>query len=232
MAKTKDHQDRTEHERRQKGANQGERRGSQSMQTMGERGGRPQGAITRREQYATSQLMSSPFTFMRRFGEEMDRLFEDFGMGRGLRAPMFGRELGRRGDMGDMGISMWSPQVEVFERGNQLVVRADLPGMTRDDINVEFADDALVIRGERHSEREENEEGYYRSERSYGGFYRSIPLPEGVSAENANATFRNGVLEITMPAPQRAEKRRRLEIREGTEGEPQSRGQSKAAGQT
>ncbi len=207
MAKTKDHQDRIEHESRQKGANQGERRGSQSMQTMGERGGRPQGAMTRREQYATSQLLSSPFTFMRRFGEEMDRLFEDFGMGRGLRAQMFGRELGRRGDMGDMGISMWSPQIEVFERGNQLVVRADLPGMTRDDINVEFTDDALVIRGERRSD-------------------------EGVSAENANATFRNGVLEITMPAPQRAEQRRRLEIREGTEGEPKSRGQSKAAGQT
>jgi HSP20 family protein len=230
MAKTKEHQDRNEQENRQKGAKQGERQGSQSMQTMGERGRRSQGAITRREQYAPSQLMSSPFTFMRRFGEEMDRLFEDFGMGRGLQESMFGRGLGRRGDMGDMGISMWSPQVEVFERGNQLVVRADLPGMTRDDINVEITDGALVIRGERNSEREENEEGYFRTERSYGSFYRSITLPEGVNAENANATFRNGVLEITMPVPKHAEQRRRLEIREGREGEPQSR--AKAAGQT
>src|SRR2546421_624903 len=89
-----------------------------------------------------------------------------------------------------------------------------------------------IIRGERRSEREEDEEGYYRSERSYGSFYRSIPLPEGVKAENANATFRNGVLEITLPAPERAEQRsRRLEIRAGTEGETEPRGRAKAAGQ-
>jgi HSP20 family protein len=112
------------------------------------------------------------------------------------------------------------------------VVRADLPGMSKDDINVEITDDALVIRGERRSEREENEEGYYRSERSYGSFYRRIPLPEGVSAENANATFRNGMLEITMLAPQRAEQQRRqLEIREGTEDEQQSRAKQRAAGE-
>jgi HSP20 family protein len=176
--------------------------------------------------------MSNPFAFLRRFGEEMDRMFEDFGMGRGSQAPILEREFGRSGDLGEMGIAMWSPQVEMFERDNKLVVRADLPGMTRDDVNVEIAEGALVIRGERRSEHEENEEGFYRTERSYGSFYRRIPLPEGVNAENANASFRNGVLEITMPAPQHAEQHRRLEIREGSEGEQQPRGRSKAAGQS
>ena len=231
MAKTKEDQKAKEQRQPQGGRQrEGEQQSSQALQTTGERGGGRQTGIARREQYAPSAWAgSSPFTFMRRFSEEMDRLFEDFGFGRGFLTPTFGRELGR---LGELERSVWSPQVEVIERGNQLVVRADLPGMTKDDINVDITDDALVIRGERRNEREENEEGYYRTERSYGSFYRSIPLPEGVKAENANATFRNGVLEITLPAPERAEQRsRRLEIREGTEGEEQPRGRAKAAGQ-
>ena len=206
---------------------QGERRKegrqspSQSLQTTGEPGGGRPSGIARRGQYAPSPWAGgSPFSFMRRFSEEMDRLFEDFGFGRGLSR------------FGDVERSVWSPQVEVFERGGQLIVRADLPGMTKDDINIEVTDDALTIRGERREEREENEEGYYRTERSYGSFYRRIPLPEGASAENANAAFRDGVLEITMPAPQRAEQRsRRLEIKDSSEGEAQpQRGRAQAAG--
>jgi hypothetical protein len=77
-----------------------------------------------------------------------------------------------------------------------------LPGLTKDDVNVEITDDAINISGERRNEDEERREGYYRSERSYGGFFRSIQLPEGANAEDANATFNNGVLEITMEAPQ------------------------------
>jgi hypothetical protein len=65
------------------------------------------------------------------------------------------------------------------ERDNELIIRADLPGMTKDDIKVDIADNAIAIRGERKSEREEDEEGYYRSERTYGSFYRGIPLPRG-----------------------------------------------------
>jgi len=203
---------------------------SKSLQTTsGQGGGQPSG-ITRRGQYAKPLRAGNPFTFMSRFSEEMDRLFEDFGFGGGLFTPGFGRGLSRFGELDQ---SMWSPQVEVFEREGQLVVRADLPGLTKDDINVDLTDDALVIRGERKSEREENEEDYYRTERSYGSFYRQIPLPEGVDAENANATFRNGVLEITMQAPERAteQRGRRLEIREGTEGEGQTQTRAKAAGQ-
>lgn len=228
MANEKKNQGKAKQENERQRTGEGERQSSQAMQTTGERGGQGQTGIARRQQSAPSLWASgSPFTFMRRFSEEMDRLFEDFGFGRGLLAPSFGRELDRFGEQFN-----WSPQVEVIEREGQLIVRADLPGMTKDDINVDITDDALIIRGERRNEREENEEGYYRTERSYGSFYRSIPLPEGVNAEAASATFRNGVLEITMPAPERAgQQRRQLEIREGTEGEAQGRGRGKAAGQ-
>src|SRR5207245_93860 len=104
---------------------------------------------------------------------------------------------------------------EVFERNNQLVVRADLPGLTKDDINVDIDDDRITIRGERQSEHEEDEKGFYRSERSYGSFYRSVPLPQGVDAEQAKADFKNGVLEITMPLPAKKSSGRRIEIGEG-----------------
>jgi HSP20 family protein len=170
---------------------------------------------------------ASPFTFMRRFSEEMDRLFGEYGFGRGWLAPAFEGGLDR---LTALGSSKFSPQVEVFERDNNLVVRADLPGMTRDDVNIDVANEAVVIRGERKTEREENAQGYYRSERSYGNFYRRIPLPEGVNVDDATADFRNGVLEISIPAGQGVvEKRRQLEIRGETEDAPRSR--AKAAGQ-
>ncbi|HEX8501297.1 MAG TPA: Hsp20/alpha crystallin family protein [Pyrinomonadaceae bacterium] len=119
-------------------------------------------------------------------------------------------------------------QVEVFEREGQLVVRADLPGLKKEDVKVEVSNDTLTISGERKSEHEEKREGFYRSERSYGSFQRQIPLPEGVNADDARATFNNGVLEISIQAPQRESRSRRLEIKDGGAGQEQSR--SKAAG--
>jgi HSP20 family protein len=149
-----------------------------------------------------ARLASTPFEFMRRFGEEMDRLFGDFGLGNGLTSTL------TRGVPG-----FWAPQVEMVEREGQLLVRADLPGLTKDDVNVEIDNDAITIEGERRSEQKENREGFYRTERSYGKFYRRLPLPEGVDAQEATATFQDGVLEITMNAPQRTEsKRRRVQI--------------------
>jgi HSP20 family protein len=155
----------------------------------------------------------------------MDQLFGDFGFGGSL-ASGFGRELGR---LADLGGPMWLPQVEALERDGQLIVRADLPGLTKDDISVDITNDAIKIRGERRQESEESDEGYYRSERSYGSFYREIPLPSGVNREEANASFRNGVLEITMPAPARQSGSRRIEIGEGSEAE-QPKAMGKAAG--
>jgi HSP20 family protein len=109
----------------------------------------------------------------------------------------------------------WSPQVEMFERDGKLVVQADLPGIKKDDVKVEITDHQLTIEGERKDEREEKGAGFYRSERSYGSFYRSIPLPEGVNTENARAEFKNGVLEISMESPQLESSKKRLEISEG-----------------
>jgi len=164
------------------------------------------GRTTNRSEEPASRFATTPFAFMRRFGEEMDQLFEDFGFGGGWLAPIL------KGQFGD---SLWTPQIEMLERNGELVVRADLPGLTKDDVKVELADNAITIEGERKGEHEEKGEGYYRSERSYGKFYRRLPVPEGVNANQANATFNNGVLEITMPAPKHVEqKSRRLEINE------------------
>ena len=194
---------------------QGERKvGEQPSQGAQTSGSERQTGLARRGPSAPSvwagPFGGSPFGLMNRFAEEMDRLFEDFGLGRGWLQPRFGREFGPRGEMGQ---ALWSPQIEAFEREGQLVVRADLPGLNKDDIRVEITGDALTIQGERKQEHEEKREGYYRSERGYGSFYRSIPLPEGVNAEEAKADFRDGVLEIAMPAPQREQRRRQLEIK-------------------
>jgi HSP20 family molecular chaperone IbpA len=114
--------------------------------------------------------------------------------------------------------SLWAPEIETFQRGDQFVVRADLPGLKKEDVNIDLADDAITIQGERREEREEDREGYYRSERTYGSFYRVVPLPEGAITESAKAGFKDGVLEITVQAPPReVSRRRRLEIGDSTE---------------
>ena len=206
---------------------------SRAMQTSAGQSGSNQSSqqtgMARREQSLPSLLGASPFTFMRRFSEEMDRLFEDFGIERGWLAPRFERDFFPN-TFGSLEQSAWSPQIEVFEREGKFIVRADLPGMTKDDVKVEVTDDAITLSGERRQEHEEKREGFYRSERSYGSFYRQIPLPEGVRADDATATFQNGVLEISMQAPQREERRsRQLQITDASEGAEQTRAQ--AAGQ-
>ncbi len=168
----------------------------------------------------------SPFTFMRRFSEEMDRLFGE-GFGRDWLSPVVEGSLERLTSLGN---SKFSPQVEVFERNDTLVVRADLPGVTKDKVTIDIANEAVVIRGKRKSEREKDAAGYYRSERSYGNFYRRIPLPEGVRVDRATADFSNGVLEISIPAGEPVEgKRRQIEIRGENGAQPRAR--AKAAGQ-
>lgn len=163
----------------------------------------------------------NPFQLMQQMAEDMDRLFEQFGFGRmGLgTSPAFGSLLGPDQFRGSSRMSraeqtLWSPQIEVRQRGDNVVIRADLPGVNRDDVHVEVENDVLTIRGERREEREEEEEGFYRSERSYGTFHRMLPLPEGVNADAVEATFRDGVLEVTLPAPRQQEQRaKRIEVR-------------------
>jgi HSP20 family protein len=160
-----------------------------------------------RDPFAGS-LGEDPFKMMRRLSEQMDRWLGDIGFDRD-----FGTSRGGR----TAGMSFWSPQVEAAQRGDRFVVRVDLPGLKKSDVNVEVADNMLTIHGERRDEHEEDREGYYRSERSYGSFSRVMPLPEGAIAESAKATFNDGVLEVTVQAPPREVSRgRRVEISESS----------------
>jgi len=149
----------------------------------------------------------SPWTTLQRFTDEMDRIFDDFGFGRSWASP-----LTRTGSP-----ELWAPEIDMFQRNNELVIKADLPGLKKDDVKIDVTDDSLIIQGERRAEHEEEREGVYRTERSYGSFRRVVPLPEGAIADQAKASFNNGVLEITMPAPpEQVTRGRRLEISEGT----------------
>jgi len=139
---------------------------------------------------------------LQRFADEMDRMFDNFGLG---------RRWGSAPSWPETGAELWAPAVDVLQKNNELIIRADLPGLRRDQVSVDVTDNAVTIQGERKEEHEEEREGLYRSERSYGSFCRVIPLPEGAITEQAKAKFRDGVLEVTMPAPPAA-KGRRLEI--------------------
>ncbi len=177
------------------------KKGASSGQSAGNQNQRQQsGALARRESGQISSPGRDPFMLMRMLSDDLDRMAENFG---------FGRSPGFRDLMGQGRSAMWSPQIEVSQDKGQIKVCADLPGLTRDDVNVEITDDMIVLSGERKQEEEENREGYYRSERSYGSFSRAIPLPEGAKADQAKATFKDGVLKITVPAPEGKKKQRR-----------------------
>jgi HSP20 family protein len=95
----------------------------------------------------------------------------------------------------------WVPAIDLVEREGQLVLRADLPGMDRDDVEVQIKDGVLTVSGERKYENESKGEGFYRIERSFGRFSRSLRLPRGVDAGAVSASFDRGVLEVTVPKP-------------------------------
>ncbi|HEV2980428.1 MAG TPA: Hsp20/alpha crystallin family protein [Solirubrobacteraceae bacterium] len=119
----------------------------------------------------------------------------------------------------------WIPALDVVEEGDRYVLRADLPGLSEEDVNVEVQDHVLTISGERKSEHEERGEGYRRVERASGRFSRSLTLPEGVDPDSVKASFDKGVLEVSIPKPEQP-KPRRVAISVGgsapaVEGEPQ-----------
>jgi HSP20 family protein len=142
---------------------------------------------------------TNPLTFMRRLTEELDRAF---GVGPDIMGqPQFYPR-------------MWAPALEVFEREDKFVVRVDLPGLKKEDVKIEVTHDELTLQGERKLAKEEEQEGFYRTERTYGTFYRRIAIPEHVKAEGAMATFKDGVLEIAMPTiPIPEAKKRTVEIK-------------------
>jgi len=178
---------------------------------------RPVAGVTRAGIYEPTSYPSTPFSMVQRLSEEFDRLLTNFGMPRSTLAPLTSsRGLWSSAEMpGRLGVGgEWSPQIDVIERGDNLVVRADLPGLRKEDVNIDVQDDSLTIQGERREEHEDTREGVFLSERSYGRFFRSIPLPEGVNPDDVNAKFSDGVLEITMPRPKQETRRgRRIEIR-------------------
>jgi HSP20 family protein len=142
---------------------------------------------------------SDPFSWMRRFHDEMDRTFT--------------RLLGAESD-GESGI--WYPAIEVSELDGHLHVNAELPGVNPEDVKVEVTAEALVLQGERKYEHEESKEGVYRSERRYGRFYREIPLPKGAGIDDAKATFKDGVLDVALPVPEAKNTRRSVPIQAGS----------------
>jgi HSP20 family protein len=105
----------------------------------------------------------------------------------------------------------WMPPMDLVESGDHFVLRADLPGMSEEDVKIEFEDGTLTVSGERRSEHGEEKEGYHRVERSFGAFSRSLTLPQGVDADAVTASFDRGVLEIRIPKPEQR-KPRRIEI--------------------
>jgi len=156
---------------------------------------------------------ASPWELMRRMSEEMNQLFESLG-GSGAGLPQLGQSTPTTGRQartgGELGLAspVLVPHIEVQQRPGELVVRADMPGLRPEDINVTVDNGALTISGERREQHREEREDFIRSEVSYGTFFRTIPLPEGADENRVSAILRNGVLEITVPVADREQGRR------------------------
>jgi len=130
-------------------------------------------------------------TALARLHDEIDRMFQEVARSGFL---PFWPERGR-----------WAPALDVYEKGNDLIVEAELPGIPREAVKVTCTDNTLTIQGETKKQEEEKREGYYRAERRYGSFYRSVTLPEPVDFEKAKAQFKDGVLQITLPKQSKPE---------------------------
>jgi HSP20 family molecular chaperone IbpA/uncharacterized protein YndB with AHSA1/START domain len=155
------------------------------------------------------QGLDEPMAVVRKMAGEMDQLFERF----------VGRPMTNRAGQGGMA-GKWMPSIEILQHENHLHVCAELPGVKKEDVHIEILHDKLTIEGQRHEHHYQSAQGYKRSERSYGRFYRMIPLPQGVDPESVKATMQEGVLEIRVPLPTPSTQQgRRIDI------EPQDREQ-------
>jgi len=134
-----------------------------------------------------------PFRELERMRREMDRLWDSFFEERPRRKA---EEIGE-----------WFPSLDVSETKNDLVVKAELPGMDPKDIDISLGEGVLTIKGEKKQEKEEREENYHLIERSYGSFTRSVRLPREVQSEKISASFKNGVLKVTLPKSEEAKKK-------------------------
>ena len=115
----------------------------------------------------------------------------------------------------------WVPAMDLLETADHFVLRADLPGLRQEDVAIELEDNVLTVSGERKAEHESKQEGFYRLERAFGAFSRSLTLPKGIDPEAVSADFDNGVLEVRVPKPEQR-KPRKITIAGGREGETQA----------
>jgi len=146
---------------------------------------------------------AGPFGSMLQLSREMDRLWDAF----------FGRRAGAMPSRLEGNVpSLWSPHIDVQHRDDAVLIHADLPGCRKEDVQIDATEEGIAISGHRTSQREEGEAGknYHLNERSYGSFYRNIPLPEGANVDQAKANMSEGVLKITIPLQQ--PQRRRIQI--------------------
>jgi HSP20 family protein len=137
------------------------------------------------------------------FQQQMNEMFDEFSRGWGLAPFGTARE----------GWNLFSPRVDVTESAKEIKVYAELPGLEEKEIDVSLSRDLLTIRGEKAREEEEKGRNYYRAERSYGAFTRSIPLPASVDADRAEARFHNGVLTVTLPKESEARAQKRVTVK-------------------
>jgi HSP20 family protein len=142
-----------------------------------------------------------PLSEVTRWQREMDRMFDDF-FGRRWEPFRIARWLPSRAE-----ISPPSINLDVYEEKDEIVAKAEVPGLEKDDIEVSITDSTLTIKGEKKKEEEVKEEDYYHLERSYGSFVRAVELPREVKTDKIKATFKNGVLEIRMPKTEEAKKK-------------------------
>jgi len=112
------------------------------------------------------------------------------------------------GGNGGSGMRRWIPAMDLVETEEHYVLKADLPGLTEEDVSIEVEDNVLTVSGERRTEHEDTKEGYFRLERATGAFSRTLTLPEGVDAERIAARFDNGVLEVRVPKPEQRKPRK------------------------
>jgi HSP20 family protein len=136
-----------------------------------------------------------PFMDLPRWDREMERFMGDF-FGR---RPWWPERWFRT-----EGMELTAPAVDLYEEKDDIVVKAELPGIEKDNIEVNLADHTLTIKGEKKKEEEIKEKNYYRSERSYGSFVRTLELPKDVHTDKVKATFKNGILEVRLPKTEEA----------------------------
>jgi len=155
-------------------------------------------SLFRKKSVPVKRETHDPFSLMH---HDMESLFDDFFRGFDL-DPFFGPD-----------ISSYSPKVDVKESDKEIKVLAELPGMDEKEINVSLNKDSLTLRGEKKEEKEENDKGYHRLERSYGSFCRTIPIPVEFENDKVTASYKKGILTITIPKSKKViEEKKKIKI--------------------